>query len=204
MPTRRPTIRGRILTRVRARGRGKVHIPQDFLDLGTRSAIDSALHRLVKSGELARAGRGLYYYPATSRFGPLPPDEDELVAAIGRRTGSVMQLAGQGALNRLGLSTQVPARSVYLTDGPSRTLTLDGRPIEFRHTSSRYLVEPGTTAGLVVQALRTLGRNGVDQAVLAQIDEVLTEEDRRRLRRAHKRLPAWIQDALRDLLGSGA
>ena len=155
--TGRPSLRSRILTRVRARGRGGVYIPQDFLDLGRRAAIDSALHRLVRSGELRRAGRGLYHYPSVGRFGLVPPGEDELVTAIGRRTLSVMLLAGAGALNRLGLSTQVPARSVYLTDGPSRTLILDGRPIEFRHTSPRFLVEPGTTAGLVVQALRALG-----------------------------------------------
>lgn len=202
MATRPSTIQDRILVRIRARGRGKVHIPQDFLDLGARAAVDSALHRLVKSGEVQRAGRGLYHYPEEGRFGTVPPDEAELVAAIGRRTGSVMQLAGPGALNRLGLSTQVPAKSVYLTDGPSRTLTLGNRQIEFRSTSPRYLIEPGTTAGLVVQALRELGRGGVDQEVIDRLRATLGDADIRRLRRTRRRLPAWMQDALRELLES--
>jgi len=148
-----------------------------------------------------RAGRGLYHYPDVGRFGAAPPEERELVAAIGRRTGSVMQLDGQGALNRLGLSTQVPARSVYLTDGPSRTLRLGGRTIELRNTSSRYLVAPGTTAGLVVQALRALGRSGVTEDVVTRLRETLGEDTLRRLRRARPRLPAWMHDAIQEIAG---
>jgi len=199
---RTPTIQDRILARIRSRGRGRVHIPQDFLDLGARAGIDSALLRLVASGAVHRVARGLYHYPEVGRFGPVPPDEAEFVAAVARRTGSVMQLAGPGALNRLGLSTQVPARSVYLTDGPSRTLTLGGRPFEFRRTSRRYLLEAGTTAGLVVQALRELGREGVDGDVIARIAAVLGEDDLRRLRRIRMRLPAWIQRVLKPILGA--
>ena len=201
MAARPATVQDRILARVRSRGRGRVYIPQDFLDLGARAAIDSALHRLLKSGEIRRAGRGPYHYPTEGRFGAAPPEEAELVAAVARRTGSVMQLAGPGALNRLGLSTQVPARSVYLTDGPSRTLDLGGRRIEFRNTSRRYLIAPGTTAGLVIQALRELGRDNVDRDVINRIQRTLDEEDLMRLRKARKRLPAWILQALEPVIG---
>lgn len=194
------TIQDRILARIRARGRGRVHIPQDFLDLGARAAVDSALHRLVKAGDLNRSGRGLYHYPEQGRFGSVPPEEGELIAGIGRRTGSVMQLAGPGALNRLGLSTQVPAMSVYLTDGPSRTLSVGNRRIEFRNTSPRYLVEPGTTVGLVVQALRELGKQGVDRGTVMHLERILADDDLRRLRRVRRRLPAWMQEAIRALL----
>lgn len=180
-----------------------MYVPLDFLDLGARAAVDSALHRLVRAGDVRRAGRGLYDYPETGRFGPVPPAEAEIVAAIGRRTSSVMQLAGPGALNRLGLSTQVPARSVYLTDGPSRTLTLAGRQIEFRRTSPRYLVVPGTTAGLAIQALRELARGNVDAGVVDRLRTLLAEEDLQRLRRVRKQLPAWIQEVLRPILEGG-
>jgi len=200
MAARAPTIQARILDRIRARGRGRVYIPQDFLDLGARAAIDSALHRLVKAGDLKRPGRGLYHYPEEGRLGVVPPEEGDFIAAIGRRTGSVMQLAGPGALNSLGLSTQVPARSLYLTDGPSRTLSLGNRRIEFRNTSTRYLIEPGTTVGLVVQALRELGKEGVDPEVVAHLQGTLAEGDLRRLRRARRRLPAWMQQAIKALL----
>lgn len=113
------TIQNTILDRIRRQGRGKVFTPKDFLDLGSRDAADQSLSRLAKAGEIQRLGRGLYHYPLINeRLGiSLSPDLDEIAEALARQTGSKVVPSGAVAANRLGLSTQVPAKPVYLTDG---------------------------------------------------------------------------------------
>jgi len=174
----------RILDRIRKRGPGAVWIPSDFGDLGTRRAVDGALHRLNRAGKIRRLARGLYDRPAAnSRFGPVPPPIDAIVAAIARRTGGKVQEAGDAALNRLGLSTQVPAVATYITDGPSRRVTILGRPIVLRHASDRRLVAAGEVAGAVLEALRALGSGALDETVIARLRRVLDDMDIRQLER---------------------
>lgn len=182
MPSPRATPK--ILERVRRRGVGAVWIPADFSDLGTRRAIDGALHRLQRAGEIRRLAQGLYDRPgATGRFGPVPPPIEAVVAAVARRTGSRIQIAGEGALQRLGLSTQVPAVPTFATDGPSRRLNVLGIAVEFRHVTARRLVAAGEVAGTVLEALRALGPDATDERVLAQLRRTLSDVDLRRLRR---------------------
>src|ERR1700680_3207824 len=116
------TVHHEILDRIRMRGRGKVFTPKDFLDLGSRDAADKSLSRLVKGGEIQRLGRGLYHYPRVNeRLGILVgPEFDEIAEALARQTGSRVVPSGAAAANRLGLSTQVPAKLVYLSDGRTR------------------------------------------------------------------------------------
>jgi hypothetical protein len=174
----------RILDRIRKRGPGAVWIPTDFSDLGTRHAIDAALHRLSRAGSIRRLARGLYDRPApNSRFGSVPPPIEAIVAAIARRTGGKVQEAGDAALNRLGLSTQVPAVATYITDGPSRRVTVLGRPIVLRHASGRRLVAAGEVAGTVLEALRTLGTGALDDTVIARLRRVLDDRDVKQLER---------------------
>lgn len=120
------TIQDDILDRIRGNDRGKVFTPKDFLDLGSRDAADQSLSRLVRSGEIERLGRGLYHYPRVNeRLGiPIGPDPDEIAEALGRQTGSRVLPSGAVAANRLGLSTQVPAKPVYLTDGRTRQVRI--------------------------------------------------------------------------------
>lgn len=101
------TIQNAVLDRIRSQGRGKVFIPKDFLDLGSRGAADQSLSRLVKSGDILRLGRGLYHYPQMNeRLGiPLGPDLDEIADALARQTGSRVIPSGAVAENRLTLST---------------------------------------------------------------------------------------------------
>ena len=120
------TIQDTILDRIRGQGRGKVFTPKDFLDLGSRDAADKSLSRLAKADEIQRLGRGLYHYPRMNeRLGiPLGPDFDEIAEALARQTGSKVVPSGAVAANRLGLSTQVPAKPVYLTDGRTREVRI--------------------------------------------------------------------------------
>ena len=100
---------------------GSVHIPADFLDLGSRRAVDLVLHRLVKGKVLRRLDRGIYEYPREHpELGTLSPDIDKIALALSGRHRIRLQPAGAYATNMLGLSEQVPAKAVFLTDGPSR------------------------------------------------------------------------------------
>src|SRR5262245_26515031 len=148
------------MRRVRHRGRGVVFTPADFFDLGDRAALDQALSRLARQGTIRRLARGLYDYPRINpQLGPISPGPDAIARAVARKTSSKVQIAGAQAANALGLSTQVPAHAVYLTDGPSRRVAIGRSVITLRRASPKHLLAAGSTAGTVVQALRYLGRD---------------------------------------------
>ncbi len=119
------TLQGRILDRLRRAGAGQVFISKDFLDLGTRLRVDQALSRLAKAGFVQRLSRGLYAHPRKNlRLGiDVPSDVDDIAQALGRQTNSRVVPSGALAANRLGLTTQVPAKLVYLTDASLATWT---------------------------------------------------------------------------------
>src|SRR3984893_12723653 len=130
----------RIMRRARATGRGGVFTPSDFLDVAARAAVDQALSRLVKNRKLRRLVRGLYDFPKVHpKLGLLSPTPDDVAQALARETGSLVQISGARAANALGLTTQVPARSTYLTDGPSRRVVLGKRVVDLRHASPKHL-----------------------------------------------------------------
>lgn len=190
------SVPDQIMRRARARGRGGVFTPSDFLDVAARAAVDQALSRLVKNGKLRRLARGLYDFPKVHpKLGPLSPAPDDVAQALARETGSQVQIAGARAANALGLSTQVPAKSTYLTNGPSRRVVLGKRVVDLRHASPKHLIAPGSPAGTVVQALRHVGP--VRAADVAQIAaRRLTANDKRTLATSAIHAPAWMRPTL--------
>lgn len=184
------------MRRVRASGRGSVFTPCDFLAVAARSAVDQALSRLVKSGQLRRLARGLYDFPKVHpKLGTLSPTPDDVAQALARETGSQVQIAGARAANALGLSAQVPAQSTYLTDGPSRRVVLGKRVVDLRHASPKHLIAPGSPAGTVVQALRH-----VDSMRAADVARVaarrLSANDKKTLASTAAQAPAWMRPTL--------
>lgn len=190
------SVPDRVMKRVRASGRGSVFTPSDFLTVGARSSVDQALSRLVKGGQLRRLARGLYDFPKLHpKLGALSPAPDDVAQALARETGSQMQIAGARAANVLGLSTQVPAQSTYLTDGPSRRVVLGKRVVDLRHASPKHLIAPGSPAGTVVQALRHVGP--VRAADVAQIAaQQLSANDKKTLASTAFQAPAWMRPTL--------
>lgn len=194
------SVSDRILTRVRARGRGTVFTPSDVIDCGSRAAVDQALSRLAKRGVIRRIGHGLYDYPRVSeRLGVRSPNPDAVAKALAAETGSRVQPAGARAANAIGLSDQVAARAVYLTDGPTRKVRIGRQVVELRPASPRNLVGAGTTAGLVIQALRYLGRERVDDRVVQHLRRTLSVEDKRLLAREAHKAPTWMRPYLEDI-----
>lgn len=189
----------RVMNHVRASGRGSVFTPNDFLTVASRSAVDQALSRLVKRGQLRRLAHGLYDFPRMHpKLGPLSPAPDDVAQALARETGSQVQIAGARAANALGLSTQVPAQSTYLTDGPSRRVVLGKRVVHLRHASPKHLIAPGSPVGTVVQALRHVGP--VRAADVVQIAaRRLSANDKKTLASTTAQAPAWMRPTLASI-----
>ncbi len=197
-----------IMRRVSAHGRGRwVCTPKDFLDLGSREAVDQALSRLVKSGRLRRAGRGLYDLPRISAVlnRPAPVDLDAAVAALARRDGIRIMPDGATAAHRLGLTNAVPARAGYVTDGATRTVGIDGGTIRFHHAGPRVMRWADRPAASAVQALRWLGPDAArDARVVAALKRRLPEAVKRDLARNGRDLPGWALPLARDIAAEDA
>lgn len=184
----------KIKRRIIGKGRGAVFTPADFLDLGSRASVDQTLSRLTDQGVIRRLARGIYDYPKTSpRLGRLSPDPDAVAAAIARKDGRVVQVSPARAANMLGLTTQVPAKAVYLTDGPSRTKQIGAQTIIMRNAAAKNLVGAGKPTGAVFQALRYLGKDGVDASVVARLSRTIDADTRRALVKDALQAPGWMR-----------
>lgn len=175
-------------------GATRLCTPTDFLDVASRQAVDQALSRLVKAGRLRRVGHGLYHLPRISGVlkRPVPADLDDAIKAIARRDGVRIMPDGLAAANQLGLSNAVPAKPCYVTDGPTRTLKIDGRTVRFRHASPSVMQWAGRPSAPVAQALRWLGRDAAQDAqVVSTLRRVLPEHVKRDLLHNSRGLPGW-------------
>lgn len=192
-----------IMKRMNAHGRGRwVCTPKDFLDIGSRGAVDQALSRLVRAGRLRRAGRGLYDLPRISTVlnRPAPVDLDAAVAALARRDGIRILPDGATAAHRLGLTNAVPARASYVTDGATRTIKIDGGTVRFRHAGPRVMRWAGRPAASAVQAMRWLGPDAVrDVRVVSTLKRCLPDAAKRDLSRNGRDLPGWALSVVRDI-----
>ena len=190
-----------ILDYLRHRGRGKVYTSKDLVHLGSRAAIDQTLSRLSKQGTLQRLARGLYYYPRTNpRLGMVvSPSADEIAAALARQTGSRIAPSGALAANRLGLSTQVPAKPVYLTDGRSREVRVGNQVFAMKHVAPKELPIGNPVSAAVFQALRYLGSSSIDEDVISRLRRCLSAKHRQQLLRDARYTTGWIADIVRKI-----
>ena len=157
---------------------GAVFCANDFCDLGSRGNVDVILHRLAHSGDIRRLGYGLYDKPRTSPLlGDLSPNLSDIVKAYGRRTGQTITLDPLGAANALSLTTQVPAKTTFLTDGKSHTLRICGIDIQLIHASPKKLAGAGSSVGLIIQALRYFGTRIIPDDVLQTLSKRLSDKD---------------------------
>lgn len=198
------SIDSQILKRIQRRRAGHVFTPADFLDLGSRNAVDLALSRHARRGTIRKIARGLYDFPRVDpRLGLLSPAMDDVATALKGRDQSRLQPAGAHAANVLGLSTQVPVRVVFLTDGRSRRVQLGKQHIVIKHTTPRQMATAGRSSGTVIQALRWLGKRHVDDATIATLRRRLSAADKQQLLKDLRYAPAWIADIFRAVAPSG-
>lgn len=191
------SVESKIRARVRKAGRGSVFVPGDFVDLGNRQSVDFALHRLVKSGDMRRLARGIYDYPKSHPLlGLLSPPVEDVAKALAGRDKLRLQPSAAYAANLLRLTEQVPAKVVFLTDGPSRRFKLGAREIVLKRTTPRAMAAAGRMSGLVIQALKHLGRQHVTMERVAPLRKLLKETDRKQLKEDVDLAPAWMRPFL--------
>ena len=193
----------KIMKRVSAHASGRwVCSPKDFLDLGSREAVDQALSRLVIAGQLRRVGHGLYDMPRITNVlkRPAPVDLDAAIAALARRDGVRIMPDGLVAANQLGLTNAVPAKVSFVTDGHSRTLKIDGRTVRFRHAGPSVMQWTGKPAAPVVQALRWLGPTAsADAQVVSILSHHLPDDVKLDLLLNSRNLPGWALPLVRSI-----
>jgi hypothetical protein len=177
------TMRDQIVARIERLGEGKAFSAKDFLDIASRGTIDMALTSLTGRGIIRRVRRGLYDMPKVNRAlgGELSPDIDEAARAIARRQRWKIVPEGACAANLLGLSTQVPAKIIYLTDGPNNEVPIGRRSIHFKHARPKVMVGLEGKFALVVQALRHLGKEGVGPREIETLRAALSPAEKRKL-----------------------
>lgn len=195
-------VANKVFNRIKGRGRGSIHISKDFLDLGSRAAVDQALARLTRNGSIRRLGRGLYDYPKIHpKLGPLTPDPDAIAKALAKKTNSQLQVSGANAVNALGLSTQVPARIVYLTSGDSKRVHIGNQIIDLRHAVPRNMKAANKISGMVIQALRHIGKNSIDAKIIDKLRHMLPDDVKVALNKDIKDVPDWMRPIITDVIG---
>ncbi len=194
------SIVGKIKKRIYSKSRGFVFTKSHFLDLGSRTAIAKALERLADVGTIRRLAHGLYDYPEKhSVLGDLPANYEHIAQALAGRDNLKIQPSGAYAANLLGLTEQVSARIVFLTDGSNRTVQVKNQQIVLKRTTPKNMATAGQVSGLVIQALRHLGKDNVNDKTVGILKKRLTGDDKRRLMRDLRYAPAWIGTIFRQL-----
>ena len=195
------SIINKVLKRVSAKS-GRVVPIADLLDVGTRTAVRQALSRLVKQGAIVRVRRGLYAVPRVSTLlgQEMPPPPDEMVHVWARKNGLRVVPSGALAANLLGLSTQVPAKIVYYTNGRTKTLSFGAHTVKLLNRGPKTMDVRGRVSPLVFQALRYLGKKGMTPKVITRLNSILTMKDRNELKRNLPHAAAWMKPVLRKII----
>ena len=180
-------------------------MPSDFLEIGSREAVDVTLHRLCRKGIIRRLARGVYDFPKDHPvLGRLSPSAEAVAEALAGRDRTRIQPAGAYAANALGLSEQVPAKADFLTDGPSRTVKVGPTTIQLRRTTARNMAAAGRLSGLLIQALRELGEEHITPERREHLKRTIPARERRELLKDLRLAPAWMHRIFRELAQDAA
>jgi len=195
------SIENKVISRIYGRGRGWAFTKTDFVAEFGEVNIHRALSSLTKAGKIRRVCRVVYDYPRYSELldRQLSPDLDQVAHALARKFNWRIQPSGDAALNLLGLSTQVPGRWIYLSDGPSREYEIGNHSLVFKKSALKDVGFKYRESGLVVQALKALGREHVDQKVVERIRQQLESKAYDRILRDTRSVTGWVYEAIKQI-----
>jgi len=194
------SVDSRMLERQRSHEPGWVFTPADFMDLGSRTAVATALKRHKAAGIVRLIGRGLYDVPRQHpKLGVLWPPIEAVAQALERKDGLRLQPSGAYAANLLGLSEQVPARVLFLTDGATRTVKVGPTQITLKRTTPRNMAAAGRLSGLLIQAFRSLGAAHVTLSRIKRLRKTLPANERANLLKDIALAPEWMHAHFRSL-----
>lgn len=193
-------IEQKILSRIYGRGRGWAFTKTDFVADFGEANIHKALSALTQVGTIRRVCVGVYDYPRQSELlGQLGPDIDQVAQALARKFNWRIQPSGDTALNLLGLSTQVPGKWLYLSDGPSRRYPIGGQELAFRKAALKDTGFALRESGLLVPAIKALGKEQIDAAVVEKLRQWLDPKLRTRLLRDTRMVTGWIYEIIKQI-----
>jgi predicted transcriptional regulator of viral defense system len=195
------SIHKEIEQRLSKRKKGQLIFLSDFRDIGSQAAIKKALSRLSNLKKIKRIAHGIYSIPKVDPvFGEINPSMEAIAEAVAKKEHVKIKPTGAYALNKLGLTTQVPTRIVYLTDGQSRQIKIGKGSIKFKATTPKKFALEGEISGLVVQALEELGVENINDDTRKRIKELLLKEDKKKIMNDLKLASVQISNYLYSLL----
>lgn len=195
------SIEKQIEDKIKDNAKGTLLFPEDFQQLGSSEAVRLALHRIEKRGIIRRVAHGIYVRPKESSYiGEVMPTAEEVAEGIAKRDKIRIVPTGVYALHALGLSTQIPLKLVFLTDGAARTIKVGKRTIKLKRTTPKNLLAKGKISSLAIQALREIGKDKASLTELKQILKLLKEEDLQLLKHDIKLAPEWIKQIMKKAI----
>lgn len=181
------SVEAAIKSRITEHGPGWCLTPMHFADLGSDASIRKALSQLERQKFIRRLTRGLYEYPKKhDALGIIPPDLNEVAKAIAEKDSVQIQPAGAHAANLVGLSMQVPGRIIFLTEAASKKVKIGNQEIIFKKTTKKNMLSAGTREGLLIQALKNLGKKHIDKKARIQISKFLKDSTEEEIKKKHE------------------
>ena len=195
----RPTILSEIKKEIQNSKIGTVFVPIDFVLLTDKKTASVSLSRLEKEKIVLKIMRGVYYKPEYNDFLQeyVAPEPDAVAHALARNFGWTIVPCGDTALNLLGLSTQIPAAWVYVSDGTYKEYTYEQTTIKFKRTTNKEISKLSYKTALVVQALKALGKDNVDDTILMKLKNNLTDSEKQALLTEAKAATSWIYEYIK-------
>ena len=176
--------------------KGTIVFSEDFKKIGDGGTIRVSLFRLCREGILIRLANGIFLYPKIDKkfgLGVIYPSIFEIASEIAKREKARLIPTGVYAMNRLGLSTQVPAKVIFLTDSAPRTIKIGQKAtIKFLKTTAKNLAFKGKITQLVCFALKEIGKDNVTEEQLQKIKQALSLENNKIIEHDAELVPEWI------------
>lgn len=193
------SIKEQILAEIRGKKQGWAFSATDFIQKYKRENIDVALTDLFKSGDIRRVIRGIYDYPMYSSIlgRQTAPDIHQIAKALARKFNWSIYPDGDTALNYLGLSTQMVAKTMYLSDGPSKKYDVNGMSLEFKHISKKELTQGSENATLVIQAIRATGEKQITDDFIKRLSAKFSNAEWGKIASESSYTTTWIYDVIK-------
>ena len=192
-----------VLDKIHKLERGSIFFPEDFASIGNSESVRQALSRICKNGTIIRLSKGVYLYQVIDEeLGIFYPSVERIGKAISKRDKSRIVPTGALALNRLGLSTQVPVNVIFLTDGITRKINIGKQTVTFKHTNPKSLSFRGKITPLAVAALKEIGKDNILPDELLKIKKALQSEPTEIVLSDAYLAPRWITDIILSLIKS--
>jgi len=194
------SVEDKVIRSIRAKKNASVFSSKHFSDFGSSTTVSKALSSLANNGKIKRLIHGLYYLPRKHPIlGETTPDVMEVIQGILEGSSAIWQVSGAYATNLLGLSTQVPAKVVVLTDGVSKKIRIENLTIDFRHASPKNMLGAGNPEGTIIQAIRYLKKDGITPSIISHLQKSIDKQTKKRLKAIIPDLAQWMQPILKEI-----